>query len=298
MSLKSMTGFGRGEASLDGIKVTVELSAVNRRQFECNFTLPRALAALEAHLHTLVQETISRGQVKGTVHVAAAPAARTAGEAGGMRLDLPRARAQIAALRRAGKQLGLADDLTLSMLLNLPDIVQFGPQPDDAERLLAPTRKAAVQALDNLCRMRTREGLVLEKDIRRRCKTLRTLHTRMMRRAQQAPGEFRDALERRLAKLSKGGSVSSEDLAREIVVFADRTDVSEELTRIGSHFQQLDKLLEGSGPAGRALDFLCQELLREINTIGSKANDGPLATHVIDFKAQLEAVREQVQNIE
>ena len=295
MSLTSMTGFGRGEAIGHGIKVTVELSSINRRQFECHLALPRHLGALEANLYTLVQNGVRRGQVKGAVQISMAPGSAAAG---GLHVDLARAEAQIAALRRAGKRLGLRDDLGITHLLALPEAVTFDEQPDDPLKLWPLVQRAAATALDALQRMRAREGGALARDLRRRFKALRVLRARAARRAARAPADYRDALARRLARLGEGVAVDSALLARELVVFADRTDVSEELTRLESHLDQAETLIAGDAAAGRALDFLCQELLREINTVGAKANDAPLAALVVAFKSQLEAVREQIQNVE
>ena len=295
MSLTSMTGFGRGEAIGHGIKVTVELSSINRRQFECHLALPRHLGALEANLYTLVQNGVRRGQVKGAVQISMAPGSAAAG---GLHVDLARAEAQIAALRRAGKRLGLRDDLGITHLLALPEAVTFDEQPDDPLKLWPLVQRAAATALDALQRMRAREGGALARDLRRRFKALRVLRARAARRAAHAPADYRDALARRLARLGEGVAVDSALLARELVVFADRTDVSEELTRLESHLDQAETLIAGDAAAGRALDFLCQELLREINTVGAKANDAPLAALVVAFKSQLEAVREQIQNVE
>ena len=295
MSLASMTGFGRGEAVGHGIKVTVEFSSINRRQFECHLALPRHLGALEANLYTLVQNGVRRGQVKGTVQISMAPGSAAAG---GLHVDLARAEAQIAALRRAGKRLGLRDDLGITHLLALPEAVTFDEQPDDPLKLWPLVQRAAATALDALQRMRAREGGALARDLRRRFKALRFLRARAARRAAHAPADYRDALARRLARLGECLPADSALLARELVVFADRTDVSEELTRLESHLDQAETLITGDAAAGRPLDFLCQELLREINTVGSKANDAPLAALVVAFKSQLEAVREQVQNVE
>ena len=295
MSLTSMTGFGRGEAIGHGIKVTVELSSINRRQFECHLALPRHLGALEANLYTLVQNGVRRGQVKGAVQISMAPGSAAAG---GLHVDLARAEAQIAALRRAGKRLGLRDDLGITHLLALPEAVTFDEQPDDPLKLWPLVQRAAATALDALQRMRAREGGALTRDLRHRFKALRVLRARAARRAAHAPADYRDALARRLARLGEGVAVDSALLARELVVFADRTDVSEELTRLESHLDQAETLIAGDAAAGRALDFLCQELLREINTVGAKANDAPLAALVVAFKSQLEAVREQIQNVE
>ena len=296
MSLTSMTGFGRGEASARGIKAVIELGSTNRKQFECSLTAPRSLGPVEARLHALIQAAVRRGQVKGSIQVTVAPGAADA-SAGGIRIDLERGRAQIDALRRAGAELGLKDDLSASLLLTLPNVVADAGPSDDALALWPLVRQAAAQALARLTAMRAREGAALARDLRRRLKELRGLRQRIVRRAKHAPADYREALARRLTRLG-GQPVDPAILARELVVFADRTDVSEELTRLGSHLDQAETLIRSGEPAGRPLDFLCQELLREINTVGSKANDAELAGLVVTFKSQLEAIREQVQNIE
>ena len=295
MSLSSMTGFGRGEAVAQGLKATVELSSINRKQFECHFSLPRNLGALEAKLYALIQSGVRRGQVKGMVQISTAPGAALAG---GMHIDFARAKGQVAALRRAGAKLGLPDDLTVSLLLTLPDVVKIDAQPDDALLLWPTIRRATEQAMAALIEMRLREGRALTRDLVRRFKSLRALSVRAAKRAARAPADHRDVLARRLTKLSAGLPVDPAILARELIVYADRADISEELTRLASHLDQADLLMAGTASVGRTLDFLCQELLREINTIGSKSSDAALSTLVVAFKAQLESVREQVQNIE
>ena len=253
MSLASMTGFGRGEAAAHGIRVTVEFSSVNRKQFECQISLPRQLGALESKLYTLVQNGVRRGQVKGSVQLSMAPGAAAAG---GMRIDLARAEAQLAALRRAGRKLGLQDDLGITHLLALPDVVSFDVLPEDPLKLWPLVQQAAEQALEAMQRMRAREGQALARDLRRRFKALRTLRNRAARRAPRIPADYRDALARRLARLDSGVEVDPAILARELAVFADRVDGSEELTRLESHLDQADALIGGDGEgAGRALDF-------------------------------------------
>lgn len=291
-----MTGFGRGEARGRGVKITVEISSVNRKQFDCHVTLPRELAALEANLHALIQAGIHRGQVKGLVQVAASDGA--ANQDGGIHVDATRAAAQLAALRRAARRLSLPDDLTASMLLQLPEVVRFAAHPDDPMALWSLVKTAASQALGNLHTMRRREGRALGRDLARRFRALRRLHTRLARRAAKVPAAYRANLARRIARAGVGEELDPAVLARELALFADRSDVSEELTRLSSHLNQAGRLSNGTEPAGRPLDFLCQEFLREINTVGSKSNDAQLTRLVVDFKAQLEAAREQIQNVE
>ena len=295
MSIVSMTGFGRGEACEGAVKVVVELSTVNRKQFDCNFSMPRELVSLESKLQALVHARVSRGYVKGLVSVSAvsAEADRAAG------LDLTAITAQIGAVRSAARSLGLADDLTASALLRLPDVLRPNVLPDDPLELWPLIERAAQAALESLEEMRRREGQALEGDLRARFAALEALSLEVGKLAPAVPAAYKAVLERRLAELLGPGSVADPALlAREVAVFADRCDVSEELTRLASHFVQVAKVFDAGGACGRTLDFLCQELFREINTTGSKANDAEISRLVIGLKAGLEAAREQVQNVE
>lgn len=295
MAIVSMTGFGRGEAAAGGVKIVAELSTVNRKQFDCNFSMPRELASLESKLHALVHAQVTRGYVKGLVSVTA-----SGPEAGvSALLNLPQVEAQVGALRAAAAKLGLADDLTASSLLRLPDVLRPKVLPDDPLDVWPLIERATQAALASLSEMRRREGLALEKDLRKRFGALERLSRKIVRLAPAVPKAFRAVLEKRLGELMGPGVVSDPALvAREVAAFADRCDVSEELTRLASHFGQVEKVLGSGDACGRTLDFLCQELFREINTTGSKANDAEISRLVIDFKAGLEAAREQVQNVE
>ena len=295
MSVVSLTGFGRGEAGAHGVKVAVELSTVNRKQFDCNFSMPRELASLEAKLHALVHAQVARGYVKGLVSVTAAGA----GAGGCGVIDVGQVEVQISALRAAAAKLGLADDLTASSLLRLPDVLRPKGLPDDPAEVWPLVEQAAREALRSLSEMRRREGAALEKDLRKRFAALDKLGRKIARLAPAVPKAYKAILEKRLSELTgQGGAVDPALVAREVAVFADRCDVSEELTRLASHFEQVEKVLGAGDACGRPLDFLCQELFREINTTGSKANQAEISRLVIDFKAGLEAVREQVQNVE
>jgi uncharacterized protein (TIGR00255 family) len=294
MSIVSMTGFGRGEASANGLKVAVEIGTVNRKLFDCNLSLPRELGCLESKLNALVHTQVTRGYVKGSVAVAAAESAA----AGGGALDVERLGAQIAALRAVAAKLRLVDDLTASSLLRLPDVLRPKTLPDDPESVWPLIERAAQAALKSLAEMRRREGAALENDLRKRFAALEKLSKKIVKRAPGVPKAYKGVLEKRLAELTDAGAVDPALVAREVAVFADRCDVSEELTRLASHFVQVAKALDSGEACGRTLDFLCQEMFREINTTGTKANDAEISKLVIVFKAGLEAAREQVQNVE
>lgn len=294
MSVLSMTGFGRGEAAAGGARAEVELSSVNRKQFDARVSLPRQYSVLESRVYELIHKRIKRGHVRGVVKV-------SAGERkGGQRaiVDESVASAYLRALRAAGKKLDLPDDLTLRSLLSLPEVVRLDGVPEDPSTVWPLVRRALYAALRELVQMETDEGVALHKDLTTRVKRLRRIHARVRRRAPAVVRRYRSGLKERLAKAGLPQEAIAQTLWQEIVVFTDRCDISEELTRLDSHFDQADELLRAKQPVGRALDFLCQEMLREINTIGSKANDAPIASQVVHFKTELECVREQVQNVQ
>jgi len=292
MAILSMTGFGRGAAAVGSRRVDVELSSVNRKQFDLTLALPRELATLEARASALVRQRIVRGHVRGSVRLHGLPEAAAV-----MQPEL--AREQIEALRKMADALGLADDLSASALLRLPwPVFQSESDPGDGELLWQALAGALEQALDELLAMRQREGAALVADLAGRLQRLEEMVPPLQARAPLVVEDYRATLLKRLQEIPLPFAADDPALLRELALFADRCDISEELTRLGSHFTQVRELLAADGPCGRALDFLCQELFREINTIGSKANDAALARIVIGFKAELEAFREQVQNIE
>jgi uncharacterized protein (TIGR00255 family) len=296
MAIISMTGFGRGEVSENGVKVVVELSTVNRKQFDCNISMPRELGCLEAKLHALIHAEVSRGYVKGNV------ALKVVQGGDDMRLlNMELLKTQVAELREAARLLNVVDDLGVSALLQLPDAMNTASLFEHPEEAWGLIDQATKQALKQLGQMRAREGAALEADLRRRFLELKVLSETIAPLAATVPKQYQATLEKRLSDLLGEGAKGVVDpalLAREVAVFADRCDVSEELTRLASHFVQVVKVLDEGQASGRTLDFLCQEMFREINTTGSKANDAEITRLVIAFKAGLEAAREQVQNVE
>lgn len=294
MALKSMTGFGRGESSARGWNTEVELSSVNRRQLDVRVNLPRGLAAMESKVYEVIHKALSRGSISGSVRLSAAPDRRGAG----VSVDEPLAAACVGELRRVAERLGLDDNLTAEHLLGIPEILRRQAVPEDVEEAWPMVRRALKSALKEMLAMRIKEGDALEKDLRTRLKRLRGLAGQIQKRAPRVSAAYREQLLRRLQALDVPVVLEDPSLQREVAVFADKSDVSEELVRLDSHFVQAVELLDASKPVGRALDFLCQEMFREINTIGSKANDAGIARRVVSFKAELEALREQVQNVE
>ena len=293
MSVISMTGFGRGEAQGEGLKVVAELGSVNRKQFDCHVNLPRELSACEAKVQALLHAAIRRGHIKGSIEITRAKAGERE-----VQIDLELAQARLTALRQAARKLKLPDDLTASRILDWPGVVRSESYTLDPEVSWPVVERAVAQAIAKLTAMRQREGKALAKDLSVRFAHLQKEVAAIRRSAPAVVAGFRKTLADRIAAANNGLQLEDAVLARELALFADRCDISEELTRLESHFEQAHQMLAGAESCGRTLDFLCQEFFREINTIGSKANDAGISRLVVGCKAELEAIREQVQNVE
>lgn len=293
MSLKSMTGFGEGTAAAGGIRVAVEMSSVNRKQLDVNISLPRNLVTLDARVQAQVRAAFSRGRVSGIVRVETAD-----GSAGTVKVDGKLAAQYIEGIRKLAKKLGLADDLGAETLARLPGLVSIEQENLDANHVADVLDQAMAKALRGLEKMRVAEGRALDKDLRNRLALLEGMMKAIGRLATTGVASHREKLFQRLEEAGLADLAADERIVKEIALFADRCDISEELTRLASHLDQVRKLLRSAEPVGRTLDFLCQELFREINTIGSKANEVEITRQVVEFKTELERIREQVQNIE
>jgi len=290
-----MTGYGRGEATLEGCKVTVEISAVNRRQSELSVRLPPELEALETRIREEINRHIARGRlnVRLTFHRSAEQWAAS------VRLNRPWIKAYVRELDRLARELKLNSSISLEALLRVPGAIETPAEAEDAEVFWPPVEAALTKALTSLLKMRAREGAHLAKDLKARGAAMRGLVMEITRQAPAVVQRYREQLVERIrqAKIELDPE-NDERMLKEVVLFADRSDISEELTRLESHFQQLDDCLKSAEPVGRTLDFLAQEMNREVNTIGSKANDSLISQAVVSLKAELERLREQVQNVE
>ncbi|NLB66709.1 MAG: YicC family protein [Lentisphaerae bacterium] len=294
-TVRSMTGRGAGAAADAWARVEAELSSVNRKSLDVAVQLPRFLAAHEGLLHQHIQRALTRGRVTGEVRVTWTRRAR----ATAIQLDESLARAGVEALRATARILKLPDDLTASSLLELPDVLRVEQPAADIARLEPLLRKALDAALRDLQTMRRREGVALARDLRRRMTGLGAIVTRIQARAPRVTEAYRGALLERLARVLPGKTQPDDErILKEIALFADRSDITEELVRLRSHLAQARELLRNGGVIGRSLDFLAQEMMREINTLSAKANDGGITRETIAFKAELERAREQIQNIE
>jgi len=290
-----MTGYGRGECAGDGLKVTVELSSVNRKQAEVAVALPRELEPLEAPLREVIHRAVARGRVNVRVTLHAAES----GNSARTHLDADLAKAYAAELRKLARQLKLSGEVTLDHVLRAPGVFQTDEQLAESEDLWPAVEKALNHGLAALVKMREREGAHLAKDLTRRIAIMRKAVAQIQRQAPITAENYRrNLLERIRAAGLENIAPEDERLLKEVVLFADRSDITEELTRLQSHFAQFADCGRTAEPVGRTLDFLAQEMNREINTIGSKANDAVISRAVVTLKAELERFREQAQNVE
>ena len=290
-----MTGYGRGECSQDGFKITVELSSVNRKQSEISVSLPRELEMLEAQIRDIINRYVSRGRLTVRVSLHAGESKLSAR----MHLNVPLAKAYARELNRLAKQLKFPGPVTLDQLARAPGVFQTDEQIVEEENFAPAVEKALKKALAQMVRTREREGAHLMQDLVRRIVEMRRAAAKIQKQAPTVAKRYRQQLIERIESAGLEAPGAEDDrLLKEVVYFADRSDITEELTRLRSHFQQFDDCLKSNEPVGRMLDFLAQEMNREINTIGSKANDNLISREVVTLKAELERFREQAQNVE
>ena len=290
-----MTGYGRGTATFEGRQIAVELSSVNRKQAEISLSLPRALLELEPRVRDEINAHISRGRLTVAVGLHAKGGGKE-GKGGAINVAAAKEyRDQLEALR---KSLKLEGEITLDQVLRGPGVLDSENVEIATETAWPALKKALKTALDQFVQMRKHEGEALAADLRKRVlaiqknvKTIGVLAPKVME-------HHRGSLLERAAKAGLEIEASDERLLKEIVFFADRSDISEELTRLRSHLDQFFGQLGKDEPVGRTLDFLLQELFRETNTIGNKANFLAISQIVVGMKTELEKLREQVQNIE
>jgi uncharacterized protein (TIGR00255 family) len=294
-TMKSMTGYGRGDCSQDGFKVTVEVSSVNRKQAEISINLPREMEILEGQIREAVNKVVARGRL--TVRVVLHAGASN--QAARMHLNVPLAKGYFRELTRLSRQLKLPGSVTLDHLVRAPGVFQTDEDLVVEEDFAPAVSKALSKALTQMLRMRQREGGHLLQDLVRRIGTMRKAVEHIQKQAPQVSARYRQQLLERIksAGLTELGR-EDDRLQKEVVYFADRSDISEELTRLQSHFKQFEDCRKSVDPVGRTLDFLAQEMNREINTIGSKANDSLISQAVVTLKTELEKFREQAQNVE
>lgn len=288
-----MTGFGRAEHATSTLAARVEASSVNRKQGEIVVQLPRCYAELEADIRKTALGKLSRGRVSISIQIEQAE-----GVTDHIRINTQRARALEAAFTELSDVIDRPLQPTSADFLRIPEILVFDQESATAEDAMAAVLPAVNEALDSMITMRASEGQHLHDDIESRLSTLEKTASEIIKHSPSVVQHYREQLHRRLKESGLEVDLNDDRLLKEIGLFADRCDISEEITRLRSHFEKFREYLGTDEPVGRPLDFLCQELNREFNTIGSKANDATLAQHIVNAKTELEKIREQVQNVE
>lgn len=292
--LNSMTGFGKCSLSHSGRQVRVEVKSVNHRYLDISVRTPHLLFAAEQELRAAVKDYASRGHIDIVVTYASdSPAS------GEVVVDMSKVLSYIEAAEAIAAHTGLENDLSMADILQIPDIISFEESDEEAHAAGALAVQALREALREMERTRAREGAVLWEDVAGRARHLRTLTACIRERSPIVVQQYAVRLRDRIRELSQPGIEADEQrVAQEVAVFADRCDVTEELTRLDSHLDRLLSSADSPGPHGRVLDFLAQELNREFNTIGSKSQDPVISSSVIEAKGEVEKIREQIQNIE
>ena len=291
--VKSMTGYGRAEDTLNGCTITVELRSVNNRYLDCNVRMPRLYLFAEETIKSRVQNTISRGKVDVFVTLDS-----TGGEQVQVSVNQPLADGYYAALTQLAERYGLSKDISVSLLSRFPDVLLAEKAEEDVEQRAQDICSVLDRALADFDQMRTREGARLEADVLSRAARIEELVGKVEERSPQTVAEYRAKLVARMNEVLSNTQLDPARILTEAAIFADKVAVDEETVRLRSHISQLREMLGQGGATGRKLDFLIQEFNREANTIGSKCSDIEIARHVVDIKAEIEKIREQVQNIE
>ena len=291
--IRSMTGYGRATQTVNGREITVELRSVNNRYLDCSVKLPRLYGFAEDPIKTQLKKSISRGKVDVfvTVNLAAEQDEKIS-------LNRPVLEGYLEALRTMAKDYGLRDDISVTSLAKLPDVFDVQKEQTDEQQLTQDILSVADEAVRKFDDMRTVEGSALERDVRSRSAAILSLVELVEARSPETVKEYRARLTAKMEEVLAGSSVDETRILQEAAIYADKIAVDEETVRLRSHLSQLNSMLTSGGAIGRKLDFLMQELNREANTIGSKCNDLQQTNTVVEIKAELEKIREQIQNIE
>ncbi len=291
--IRSMTGYGHGQEVLDGLSVTVEIKSVNHRFFEYSCRLPRVYGFIDDKLKNYLQQRISRGKVDVFVQIDALESAGSE-----VLVNEGLAENYLTVLRDMAQKYGLREDISVTTLSRYPDVLTVRQVAVDEDTVWSAVQKVTDIALEQFVAMREREGARLRKDVLSRGQTILSAVAMIEERSPQTVREHMEKVETRMRELLDGAAVDEGRLLTEAAIYADKIAVAEETVRLRSHIDQLDVLLSGDEAVGRKLDFLVQEINRETNTIGSKCSNLELTRIVVDIKAEIEKIREQIQNIE
>ncbi len=291
--MHSMTGYGKGVSKRDGKTITIEIKTVNHRFLDCNIKLPRNFLFVEDRVKKAVSSAISRGHVDLYLTYE-----QSSTDEGAYTVDMELANNYLTAVRQLENGTGLANDVTLSTLLRVGDIVTRQQPVEDEDLLAEMTLEAASEALVNLKVMREKEGQSQKADIASKLGTIEACLDRIKEFAPKVVEDYRALLNARIAEVVEPSLVDKQRLATEVALYADHCAIDEEITRLSTHISNMRSLLEATEPVGRKMDFLVQEFNRETNTIGSKANDMRITKEVLAIKNEIEKMREQAANIE
>ena len=291
--IKSMTGYGRAQGLIGGRDISVEIKSVNHRYFEFSARVPRSLGFLEEKMKAFCRESISRGKTDVYIGVMTLDDANSA-----VRINEPLAKSYLEALRGLGNSLELSDNISLATLTRFNDIFAVQKKPEDEDEIWQAVRDVAAEALASFIKMREVEGESLRADVLERLALLEDYTAQVEERSPKVAAEYRERLYTRLCELLESHSPDEQRVLTEAAIFAEKTAVAEETVRLRSHIAQLRGFLAQEDAVGRKLDFLVQEMNRETNTIGSKAQDLEIGKIVVEMKSEIEKIREQIQNIE
>lgn len=291
--MKSMTGYGRAREEKNGRTITVELRAVNHRYLDCTVKAPRQYGFLDDAVKKAAAARIARGKVEIFVSVETQEGGDIA-----VTVNHTLAKRYLDALHDLSETYGLRDDVTVAVLAKMPDVLGSERIEQDADELTRDVLEVFAAACDGFDQMRCREGEKLAEDVRGRCAAIERMVGAVEQRSPERVREYREKLLARMQEVLADTSIDETRILTEAAIYADKTAVDEETVRLRSHLTQMDGMLRETQPVGRKLDFLVQEMNREANTIGSKANDVDMARIVVDIKSEIEKIREQIQNIE
>ena len=290
--IRSMTGYGRAREQLHGREISVELKSVNNRYLDCSIRLPRLYGFAEDAVRSEIKKSVSRGKIDVYITVQNMEAAQTE-----VTVNRPVLEGYLTALRQISRDYDVPDDITVVALSRLPDVLTVQKAEENEEEIRADLLAVLSTALQRFNAMREAEGAAMEADIRSRAQRILELTEEIERRSPETVAEYRSRLTRRLQEVLENTALDESRILTEAAIYADKVAVDEETVRLRSHLTQLDSMLSTGGELGRKLDFLLQELNREANTIGSKCSDVALSAIVVEIKAELEKIREQIQNI-
>lgn len=291
--LKSMTGYGRAQKILNGRDITVEIRSVNHRYYEYTSRIPRTYSYIDEKLKALLKTGISRGKVDVAVTIN-----NIEGKDSEIAVNKSIAEGYVSALRGISDELGLKDDLTLSNLIKLPDIFNIQKTPDDEEMVWNDVYEVTNEALEKFIDMRGVEGKLLGENIIEKADYILEMVEKVEELSPQTVENYRNRLYKKLSEVLEDKNIDDQRILTEAAVFSEKIAVDEETVRLRSHISQLKTILESDEAVGRKLDFIVQEINREVNTIGSKAQDLNVTKIVVEMKSEIEKIREQIQNIE